>query len=246
MILHLSPDAPWWLKDAAASALALHIGGGGLGLAFGAAAMTFRKGGELHRVAGRAFVAAMLTMSAVAAVVSPFLPSRPNIIGGVFTFYLVASAWATVRRKEAEVGRVEVVGMLIAFATASLSTWFGWIGAHSPHGMIDHLPYPPAFVLGATAVLAGVLDFRMILRGGVTGAARLARHLWRMCLGLFIASASFFLGQPKIFPASLRGSPLFVTLAILPLAMMVIWLIRVRLRSGPRAATIFPSLRTAR
>jgi hypothetical protein len=34
----------------------------------------------------------------------------------------------------------------------------------------------------------------MLARGGVLGAKRIARHLWRMCFGLFIAAGSFFLG----------------------------------------------------
>jgi hypothetical protein len=34
----------------------------------------------------------------------------------------------------------------------------------------------------------------MLLRGGVVGTQRVARHLWRMCFGLFIAAGSFFLG----------------------------------------------------
>jgi hypothetical protein len=37
-------------------------------------------------------------------------------------------------------------------------------------------------------------DARMLARGGVLGAKRIARHLWRMCFGLFIAAGSFFLG----------------------------------------------------
>jgi hypothetical protein len=49
-----------------------------------------------------------------------------------------------------------------------------------------------------------------------------------MGLALFIASASFFLGQPKVFPAPLRGSPILVALALAPLVLMIFWLLRVR------------------
>jgi hypothetical protein len=43
----------------------------------------------------------MLIMSAIGAAVSPFLP-RPewiDVVAGVLTFYLVATAWATVKRR---------------------------------------------------------------------------------------------------------------------------------------------------
>jgi hypothetical protein len=50
------------------------------------------------------------------------------------------------------------------------------------------------FFMGSVMLLAGAGDVRMLVRGGVFGAKRIARHLWRMCFGLFIAAGSFFLG----------------------------------------------------
>jgi hypothetical protein len=49
-----------------------------------------------------------------------------------------------------------------------------------------------------------------------------------MCMGLFIATGSFFLGQQQVFPAFLRGSILLTVLAVLPLPVMIYWLFRVR------------------
>jgi hypothetical protein len=67
----------------------------------------------------------------------------------------------------------------------------------------------------------------MLVRGGISGTARLARHLWRMCFGLFIASGSFFLGKQEFFPAAIRKQYLLVPLAILPLLLLIYWLARV-------------------
>jgi hypothetical protein len=69
----------------------------------------------------------------------------------------------------------------------------------------------------------------MILRGGISGSARIARHLWRMSAALTIASGSFFLGQQRIMPAYMRGSPWLFVPVFAPLLLMVFWLIRVRL-----------------
>ena len=67
----------------------------------------------------------------------------------------------------------------------------------------------------------------MILRGGVFGKHRIARHLWRMCFALFVAAASVFLGQPQVFPALMReGQVLFVPV-VLVVAVLFYWLIRV-------------------
>ena len=67
----------------------------------------------------------------------------------------------------------------------------------------------------------------MILRRGISGAPRIARHVWRMCLALFIASGSFFLGQQKVMPAFIQGSPILVVLGVAPLLFMIFWLCRV-------------------
>ena len=58
-------------------------------------------------------------------------------------------------------------------------------------------------MFGVVSLVAGGLDARMLARG-VEGAHRIARHLWRMCYALWIATMSFFLGQPAVFPEPLR------------------------------------------
>jgi hypothetical protein len=79
----------------------------------------------------------------------------------------------------------------------------------------------------------------MLMRGGIFGVHRVARHLWRMCFALFIASGSFFLGQQKVMPAAIQGSPFLYISAFLPLLLLIFWLVRVRFRNAydgaPRA-----------
>ena len=84
------------------------------------------------------------------------------------------------------------------------------------------------FFVGSIMLLAASGDIRMIWRGGLSGKNRILRHLWRMCFGLFIATASFFLGQQQVFPAVLRGSTLLVVLAVFPLGLLMFWFFRVR------------------
>jgi hypothetical protein len=48
------------------------------------------------------------------------------------------------------------------------------------------------FFIGSVMLLAAAGDVRMLVHGGVLGAKRTARHIWRLCFGLFIAAGSFF------------------------------------------------------
>ena len=232
MIIHISPDAPFLVKAAADTALALHIGGGITAVAAGGVALAARKGGRLHRAAGDLFVIGMLVAMTVAAITAPLLPQTANVPGAILAIYLVATAWVTVRRQPNAVGVFEVGAFLAVTSVALALGAFAWIGAQSPRGTIDGVPYQAALFIAAFAALAAGLDLRVILRGGVAGPQRLARHLWRMCLALFVGTGSFFIGQPQVFPAPLRGSPLLILLGVAPLLAMIYWLVRLR---TPRA-----------
>lgn len=86
----------------------------------------------------------------------------------------------------------------------------------------------PYFFMGSVALLAATGDVRMLVRGGISGTERIARHLWRMCFARFIAAASIFLARQQIFPALLRKTGVLFLLSLLPLILMIFWLIRVR------------------
>ena len=239
MILHISPESSILIRAAATTILVLHISGGIVGLLSGAAALVARKGSRLHRIAGNAFFVSMLTMSAIGACVSPFLDKTLDPLVGVFTFYLVATGWATVRRRPGSVGRFEIGAFLVAVGIVVANLAYAVQAAASPTGTIGG--YPPAAYgfLGSFVALAAALDLRMILRGGISGASRIARHLWRMCLALGIAAASLFLGQQQLFPESLRGSLLLFLPEIAVLGLLCFWLVRVRFAKG------FPNRTTA-
>jgi len=231
MILEVSPEASRLIRAGAALILILHVGAGIVGLLSGAAALSFRKGGRLHRAAGNVFFVSMLIMAGIGACVAPFLPARGSAVGGVLTFYLVATAWMTVRRKEGTIGRFELGAPLVALCGAVADLAFGLQAAHSPTGLLDGIPPLPHYIFAGVATLAAAGDFRMIRHGGISGVPRIVRHLWRMCLGLFIAAGSLFLGQQQVFPEYMRGSAFLVAPAVAPLVLMMFWLLRVRFTS---------------
>jgi uncharacterized membrane protein len=240
MHLQLGPETPFLIRAAAEAALVLHIGGGTVGLAAGAVALSARKGGPIHRVSGKVFLGAMLVSMVVGAIVAPMIGQPMNSFGGFIAIYLMGSAWLTVTRPAGQVGRAEMLALLVPLVSAPVMFAFGWVGAHSGKGGIDGVPYQAGYVAAAVSALLAATDIKVVLSRGVSGAQRLARHLWRMCVALFLASGSLFLGQPKVFPAPLRGSLILWILALAPLALMIFWLIRVRRTSARKSPTSKP------
>jgi hypothetical protein len=209
--------------------LILHICGAIVGLLSGTAALIFRKGSRRHRTAGNVFFTSMLIMSASGAYIAAFIkPNMGNILGGVLTFYLVATGWLTVMRKEGETGLIEYGLLLLALAQGTGGLLYGWEAANSATGLKEGYPPAPYLVFGSVAVLAAASDVRMLIRGGVSGAQRIARHLWRMCVAFLIAAFSFFLGKRDHSPSAIRGS-LFLNVPMLLIAFaMIYWVVRVR------------------
>ena|SRR5579863_3730256 len=221
--------------------LLVHIAAGTLGLLSGTAAIIFRKGSRRHALAGRIFVVAMLTMASVAVYLAVARHQPGNIRGGIFTFYLIGTAWLSARRRDRETDRFDWVVLLIPLALGVV-TWMNGLsvvrsGVDSPDGV----PVGMTFFLGSVMLLAAVGDVRMLVGGGVVGTKRIARHLWRMCFGLFIAAGSFFLGPSnrplRLLSAAGLGQHLspalfstgvYLILTLLPLILLVYWLIRVR------------------
>lgn len=88
----------------------------------------------------------------------------------------------------------------------------------------------PPLVAGTIMLLAATGDLRAIRAGGLQGSRRLARHLWRLCLGLFVAMGSFFLGQMSFVPDPVRSVPLLLVLAFAPMPFLIYWMWRVHVR----------------
>jgi hypothetical protein len=211
----------------------VHITAGSLTLASGAAAMTFRKGSPMHRRTGNVFFVSMLVLSAAGVILSLIkTPNMGNIMGGTTAFYMVASAWATVIRPPAKIGRFEIVAALAALAIAIAAISFGILALVGPKGLFFGYPATMYFIFASVLLLAVALDARMIARGGLAGVARTTRHLWRMCLAFFMATGSFFFGQPRFLPAVIRETAARPILALFPLGLMLFWLIRVRVWPG--------------
>jgi uncharacterized membrane protein len=215
--------------------LPIHILAGSTGIISGFVALSVLKGGKVHRKAGMIFVYAMLTLSATGAVIAATKGQRINFIAGCLTFYLVTTALLTVRRRVQGFHWTNVGAMLVGLTTALFAFKFGFDAMNSPTGTLDGLPPPPAFMFGVVGLIAAYGDLRMMRAGGLQGADRIARHLWRMTFAMWIATSSFFLGQAKVFPEPIRIMPLLAAPVLLVFLVLIYWLVRVRRQGEPRA-----------
>src|SRR5712692_10494152 len=218
--------------------LVLHICAGLVALLSGAAALSFRKGSHGHRVAGNIFFVSMLTLSSAAVYLAFMKHQVHNVFGGILTFYLVATAWVTAKRRNGETSLFDWGALLVAFAVGVVIVTYGFEAAKTPTRSIAGVPAGMFFFLGSVALLAAAGDLRMLVRGGLFGAHRIVRHLWRMCFSFFIATGSFFIGQPQVFPAFIRRTNLLFIPGILPLVLMIFWLIRVRFTKAHESKSV--------
>lgn len=224
-MIEAGPESSTLIRIAAVTLLTLHISAGTIALLAGAGALIASKGGQTHRTIGNVFFIAMLIMASIGGLVAAFMPQPQwvSAVAGALTVYLIATARMTVQRPAHSVGRFERGALVMAIGLAITAPV---AAAHTTSGT-----GPAGFLFAGLAAVAAVGDWRMLRHGGLSSRQRLARHLWRMCVALWIAAASFFLGQQQVMPEAIRGSVLLVLPPLAVLVTMIFWLMRLQRRS---------------
>lgn len=217
-------------------AFILHVGGGVVGLLSGVLAMSARKGGPLHRLAGNIFFVSMFAMAAFAVYLGFVVPGAlVNVFIGVFVAYLVATAWITIRRPDGAIGISEKISLAAAlilcapFMLLSLQ-----LALDLPPFFHSSLPLrgPVLVAIYTFAIVLALAvggDARVVISGGVSGAARIARHLWRMCVALTLATGSALSnGLPRLLPPAYQLPDWTLYLQLVWVALLFYWMILVR------------------
>ncbi len=176
--------------------LVLHVCAGTLGLASGTVAMVVRKGSRRHSLAGIVFALSMLSLAASGTYLAYIKSQMGNILGGVLTFYMVATAWMTAKRRNKQTGIFDWIALGVALAFGTTCITYGFEVAN---GQADSKGVPAGmdFFFGAIILIAAAGDIHMLIRGGVSGTQRIARHLWRMCFGCLSLQGPFLWGGNK-------------------------------------------------
>ena len=212
--------------------LAVHFTAGLASIVAGTIALSVTKGSRLHKKSGLVFTWTMIALGLTAAGIGTYEHIPSQVFAGLLAAYLVFSAMTTVKPLPGIGQRVNVALMVLAFAYAVASLYGGVTEWLDPTVEVIGRPrVVPPLVVGTAILFAAIGDLRAIRAGGLQGSRRLARHLWRMCFGLFIATGSFFLGQMKFIPEPVRFVPLLLALAFAPILFLFYWMWRVRVRS---------------
>lgn len=135
------------------------------------------QGGPLHRAAGNVFFISMLIMAVFAVYLAIVIPDQlVNVVIGTFVFYLIATAWMTVRRNEGAVGYSEKIGLLVIlclfFPFAILSFQ---LTAGLPPFLKSAVPLKgpvliAIYVFTVVTATAAVSDLKVVLAGGILGS----------------------------------------------------------------------------
>jgi len=198
--------------------LYLHITAGTFSILAGFVALFSRKGESVHRVAGSVFFIAMIVMCSSALVVATLREQTINIYASLVTIYFLGTSWVAANRRDGEVGRFESVALAVAILIAAAAA--NQAAGSKSYAMLWSIV---AGLIG----FAAVFDISVIVRGGVAGAQRIARHLWRMTFAMFVATGSFFLGQAKFISPEVKAVYLNAVPPVLVLVLLVYWLVRV-------------------
>jgi uncharacterized membrane protein len=206
--------------------LIFHILAGSTALLSGSAALYFRKGSSAHARAGTVFFAAMLAMAASGLGMATFEGERETAAVAVLTAYLVLTSWWTARHRDGKAGWFERCAIVAPAVLSVLLLNFAFDAVAHPR---PEVPPQGLFVFAGLAALPALLDLNFIVRGRLSGAQRLTRHLWRMCTAMLFAAFSFFQGQAHVFPEAVQKSFILFVPTLAVFAITLYWIARIRL-----------------
>ena len=205
----------------------LHILTGTIALMSGAISFLVKKGGKLHRKSGLAFVFSMVVMTLSGALLAFLSGEKLNMVAGLVTFYLVVTAYLSVNHPKARARLTHSVFMTVGFVVGAYAIYIGLTAINNGLTSIDGNPVQVLLIFGAISCLAAASDIRLLLKKRLMHKSQLVRHIWRIGLAMFIAAASFFLGQAQVFPEAMRHIAILAGPVLLVLCLTLYWVIRV-------------------
>lgn len=216
--------------------LPLHIVAGSIALIAGAVALYAAKGGKIHRQSGMAFLWTVSVMTMSAIVIGLLDGHRVNTSQGALTCYLVVTAYFAVKLRAGQPRWPIIGGMLLAIGIGAYDVKLGLEALAHPNRIVEKVPAVMMFIFGGIALLGALGDLRLLRSTNVPARQRVGRHLWRMGVALWIATASFFLGQANFIPEPLRILPLLALPVLLVFGATIYWLVRVSIMGKPWAS----------
>ena len=219
--------------------LTAHVGLGTIAVLAGAGALFTRKGQRFHVRAGRVFAIAMLASSLLGALLGALTPDPFYITlhAGVLGATLIASGWLAARRRDGRWNRAAASLALLNALNAGALIFAGTSAAGTAHGTLFAFPAEDYFFLAGMALLATAGDLHAWWRGALARHHQIARHLWRLCLGFFIAAGSAFTGPGRVvFPDAVQASGALALPELIILLLLLYWLVRTLRSEAPTSS----------
>jgi uncharacterized membrane protein len=207
--------------------LALHIAAGIIGLLAGFAVIFLQKGSKTHKTTGWVFLLAMLVLGLTGSLIAYAKHIPLSMLNGMLVCYLLLTSLTTIRAASSVSALLNnTLTGLAAVLVAGYGYYFYLAVGISPTKLAGFGPAAYA-VFGMITAYAFAEDLVVKFSASVSRRMTLVRHLWRMLFVLFMATAAVFLGQAKLFPATLSQSGAIFVPVIFVLLSLFYWLFKV-------------------
>lgn len=226
---YIIEEAPYTMSELVYA----HIAFGTIAVLLGAVALCAPKGAVIHVAGGRGFVLAMTASSLLGAALG--LAKHDTLLitffAGILGAYLVLSGWMAARGPVRPSAPTFIALALVNLTNLAALFTIGYLALQSGDGLFRGYPAEDYVFLGGMAFVAALADTSLVFRRDLSDRHRIARHIWRMCLGFFIAAGSAFTGPGMTaFPEALQQSGL-LSLPELAIGLAMVFFLARRLLS---------------
>ena len=135
------------------SLLPIHIIAGSIAIIAGFISVFAVKGLKLHRKSGMVFVYAMVVLALTGAVIATLRHQPPNIIGGSLAFYMVITAFLTVRPRDERSRWIDVGVLFVGITVGAAAIKIGLDALNNPTRTMNGVPSVMMFIFGTVALL---------------------------------------------------------------------------------------------
>jgi hypothetical protein len=193
--------------------LVFHVFAGSAALVSAGAALVLKKGGQLHRRAGRAFFYSMVVIFLTAVVMAMQTSNTFLFLVALFSFYLAFSGWRFARNQSGEPQWMDWLAVIIMVSSGLLM----WFLAFQDFPQFNDTSVTLS-VFGFIALVLGFADARCHRDRAATGNIRIAKHLTNMLGGTIAVMTAVLVVNVSLTPPWLGW--ILPTILMLP---VIIW-----------------------
>jgi hypothetical protein len=212
-----------------------HIASGAIAVAMGTITFAVRKGATRHVNAGRIFTFTMGLSSFLGAILGliKFETFYITFHAGVLGMTLVISGWLLAKVRAGHRSALFVLIACVNFLNTAVLLAAGFCALTLPEQVLRGFTAADYFFLAGMAGVGLINDLVILVNKTLSEKHRIAQHVWRMCLGFFIAAGSAFTGPGAgVFPEAIRNSGILSLPELTIILLMLFWLCRTLLGKG--------------